>query len=361
MANERHVNVDQVRGLLDRDSKLILSQVLNKLDFMKDLRPGIITGHRENLRLNKMVIEPGIRPYDRYNETAKHKRILSRRELIPRQWEKIFQVVPEEYRETWLSAMLAPKARREPLEAFAWRLEYEKIAAEFNENFYLNEYKVDQAVDWSAGPTFILDDIVKFEEIYYTPNGGDLPAAGESPTTDPDKWFDVDATIIFDGPGTVIANEITGGDIIPIVTGVIDDTNAVAAIRTVFDGLTEPHKNGNPISYVSFAVFEDYIENYNNLFGTGNQIGFSDLDTNKDIVVKGTARRLRMRPCTWMGSSQRIITTFEGNIKIGIDKEADFVSRAKILEQLKGYKTYAMGHLNTEFADLEVLYVNDQA
>lgn len=360
MANEKTVNVDQIRGLLDRDEKRILKQFLNKMDFLKDLRPGIVTNHRENLRLNKLVVEPGIRPYDRYNTTTKNKRIFSRRELIPRQWEKLFEVIPEEYRETWLAAMMAPGAIREPLETFAWSLEFEKIAAEFNENFYLNEFLVDTAVPWTAGPTFTVE-LVKFEEIYYIPNGGDLPAAGESPATDPDKWIDQDAVIIFDGPGTIIANEITGAAITPIVTGVIDDTNAVAAIRTVFDAMTEPHKNLGPISYVSYPVFEDYIENYNNLFGTGNSIGNSDLDTNKDLVVKGTAKRLTLRPCTWMGSSQRIITTFEGNIRIGIDKESDFVSRKNIVQELKSYKTFSMGHLNTNIADLETLYVNDQA
>jgi hypothetical protein len=47
--------------------------------------------------------------------------------------------------------------------------------------------------EWAAPTTYAEGDEIRFEDSdgvvgYYTPNADDLPAAGESPDTDPDKW-----------------------------------------------------------------------------------------------------------------------------------------------------------------------------
>lgn len=47
--------------------------------------------------------------------------------------------------------------------------------------------------EWEAGETYAADDEIRFEDsegtvAYYTPVSADLPAAGESPEDEPDKW-----------------------------------------------------------------------------------------------------------------------------------------------------------------------------
>ena len=358
MANEVTVNIDAIRGYIQKNDRKLIGQTLNALDIFNDLREGVMRNVLTETHLNKMTVEDGVRPLDTTIETEKSKRVWTRRTITPRFGMKIFHVIPEELRETFMSEMLAPGAKREPFAAWAWAREFEKLGQEINDNFYLQEYKADSA-DWSSSATYAAGDVVKFNDVFYKANA--TTAAGESPSTTPAKWDDVDNKVMYDGPGTIIAAEITAGNLTPVVTGAIDNTNAYDQFMAVWNTIPEAHKNKRPVVYASYDVVEDLIEHHNTKFGSGKGVSGADLDTNKPFVLKGTAARLTVIPTSWMAGSQRLIFTRRGNIKVATNQTREFNGVSKLIETLHGYKAVAKFALASQIADLEAIWVNDQA
>jgi hypothetical protein len=167
--------------------------------------------------------------------------------------------------------------------------------------------------------------------------------------------------VIFDGPGTILANEITATNLVPVVTGAYDDTNAYEAYMTQWNSLSEVHKNMRPTAFASFDSVQDLINDHNKTFGYGAGIGGVDIEEGKTFTLKGTGSRLKIKPVTWMGASRRIIMTKPGNWRLGIDSVSDKNSVGKVIENLHGYDAIMNFMLTFNFADLEVLFVNDQA
>ena len=106
MANDTITAIDNWAGTYGPG--LILS-TLNKLDVAQSLR--VVRNLREPLALAKIKANPGLRPNDTSIESPKNpQRTWSKRVLTPRTAMKIFQVIPEEYRTTFLSKMLEENA-----------------------------------------------------------------------------------------------------------------------------------------------------------------------------------------------------------------------------------------------------------
>lgn len=61
-------------------------------------------------------------------------------------------------------------------------------------------------LDWAGGTTYNANDIIFWntDDKFYKANAGDLPAAGESPATDPDKW--IEATTFAEFEAAVITS-----------------------------------------------------------------------------------------------------------------------------------------------------------
>jgi len=360
MANETTANIDAIRGYIKKNDKKLIMQTLNSLDFFKDLSAGVMRNLLTDVHLNKMTVEAGVRPLNTTIEAEKSKRVWTRRTITPCFGMKIFNVIPEELRETFMSEMMAPGAKREPFAAWAWAREFEKLASEINDNFYNQEYKADAAA-WASGTVYNSGDVVFFadDNIYYKANA--TTVAGESPSTTPAKWDDVDNQVMYDGPGTIIADEITATNITPVVTGALDNTNAYDKVMLVWDSIPEKDKNRKLELHCAFVVVEDIIAHHNTKFGSGNSIGGYDLDTNKPFILKGTANRLTIKPASWMAGSGRTVVIAPGNIKVGTNQNHEFNNVSKVVETLHGYKSVAKFALASQIADLESIWVNDQA
>jgi len=78
------------------------------------------------------------------------------------------------------------------------------------------------------------------------------------------------------------------------------------------------------------------------------------------MYVWGSGKKWEVRECSWMGSSQRIIMTQFDNMIVGTNIAAT-PGITKTVETLHGYKSVAKFLIGSEIADLENLYVNDQA
>lgn len=163
---------------------------------------------------------------------------------------------------------------------------------------------------------------------------------------------------VTDGWGTIIDKLIAGTDpygdvIIPIVTGDIDATNAVAAVETMKRNAPTWMREWAeevPI-YCSFQVFDDYAANYRTLNGFQLQprvTGDYKID-NCNMVL---------RPAAFMKTSKRLIMTPNGNLVVGTDAENVAIHATPNLNYLKIRNMMPLG---CEIQDAEALFVNDQA
>lgn len=352
-------DVTAINNYAGKYSKQLIQQFLNSLDFVKDLN--VRRDVRSPLNLTKLSVNPGIRQLNTSIDKKKGpNRVYSGRVLTPKPGMKIIEIIPEELRSTFMSDMLAVNAKDIPFAQWVWQREFEKIAQELNDNFYNNAYESVSAFD--AAATYTAGDYVMFEEVIYKCVTN--TSAGESPSSAAAKWEDSDALVIFDGPGTIIASEITGSNITPISTGAITNSNAVAQLKAMWRSAPVAHRNRGMIQFVSYNTFENYITDHNTRFGTGNAVSGNDLEeVNKygGVFLKESNRKCLIKPVTWMGTSGRVIQTFKDNLIVGMDQLSDTNKIGKTVETLHGYNSVVKFMLGFQIQDLECLYVNDQA
>ena len=155
------------------------------------------------------------------------------------------------------------------------------------------------------------------------------------------------------GWGTTIAAEITATNLTAVVTGAITTGNAVEKVELVAkDPQVKPwmRKQGI-IVMVSYDVFDKFISRYRTL----NGYAFNP-NVNGDYKIDGL--NAVIRPCTWMGTSQRIIVTVANNLCVGVDKDQVRVAATARRNVIEARPMFAVGF---EIADLEAIVVNDQA
>lgn len=334
--------------------KMFLAQIINGLDFINDMKV-----HRKvsgnGLLLPKMTVSGGIRPQNFNVEDPKStNRTWSGRKLYVKPAMKIISIVPEEARESFQDEGLDPNAKELPYGQWVWQREFEKIKQEINDNMYLG---VDEsgAAAFNSGSTYAVGDYVNFNNTIY--KCVTITTAGQSPTTHPAKWTDVDHLVISEGPGTIIANEITASNITPITTGAISNTNALTKFELMYNDMTAAHRNLGGYFLCSSDVFRAYIEHERTTYGN---VATADMGDGKKYIY-GSGKKWEIRECSWMGTSGRVIATQKDNLRFGTNLEANMSSIGKVVETLHGYKAVVKWLQGFEISDLETFYCNEQA
>lgn len=337
----------------------IFDELLNGLDLLNDVT--VDRNVREERHLAKLIVNGGIRPYNTSIEDEKSQgRTFSKRTLTPRTGMKIIKVNVQDYRKIFLGEKVGPKAKREPFSAWMMRKEVEKLQSEINDNFYLSDYAGD-AADYNPASTYSTGDTMIFtDNIIYKAN--QAVAAAETPITDPAKWDDYDSQAITTGFGTLIADEITATKITPVVTGSITSTNAYDKMKLVYRSRPDAMKNKNKKTkmWVSIDVLEKYVDSIEEDFEKGNVIGTNEADKGK-IFLKGSAKKCEIVPCSWMGTSQRIIHGLPETLIAGVDQLGDANSISKLIETMHGFQAMFAYMLCCQISDLDTITVNDQA
>ncbi len=339
-------------------SKQLISTMLNSLDIVKDIK--VIRNLRADHKLTKISINAGIRPTNvNVTDPDGTNRVFSERTISMKGGMKIFSMVPEELRSTFMSDMLDPNAEQMPFAEYVWSAEFEKLGDEINESVYLADYNADAAA-WASGSTYSANDFVNFNEDIYEANTS--TSAGESPTTHPAKWDKRNAESITTGLGTIIATEITATNITPVTTGAVSSSTAYGDFQDVWRNLPTAlqKKSMNPTIFCSYDVFEKYVDNVETLFGNGNLEELPEMNGG-DVYLRKTARRCKIVPCTWMGSSQRIICTPKENLVMGTNSLDDFNKIGKTVPNLHGFTAICKYMLGFQIQDLAAISVNDQA
>lgn len=152
---------------------------------------------------------------------------------------------------------------------------------------------------------------------------------------------------------TIVANEISGGDLTPIVTGSISAANAVTRFETFMDGINPLVANKGGRILCSTTVARFYKKHYRSLFGaTNDQLAKNNLkmdEYNVEIV-----------PINGMGTSQRLVFSQEGNLIHLYDKLVS-PSGFNIQQDKRNVAIFTDWHCAVGFQSLQGIFVNDQA
>lgn len=352
-------NASGIALFIWQNDKKMIAQTLNGLDFIPQVRV-IRNASLNGTGLQKMTVAKGIRPLDLNVEgRADGQRSFTGRKLMVYEGMKIIDMIPEELYNTWMSDMLVPAAKQIPFAQWVWEQEFKTIGSEINDSIYLSDYKGNASV-LNTGTAYVANtDYVKFgayNDIYKCIVNA---AAGETPTTHPAKWSLVNESVISSGWGTIIANEITGGNISGanlITTGAITASNAMTKVEAMVNGMSVAHRNLGGTIRVSPVVYANYLKEEKATFTAALTQSMGE----GQKTVYGFPK-WSIEQCTWMGSSNRLIATQKDNLAFGCNLESDMNQVGKSIETLHGTKSVVKWIQGCEIADLETLYVNDQA
>lgn len=350
---------DTIAKFIGQNDKRLIAQALNSLDFINQVRV-IRNASLNGTGLQKMTVAKGIRNLNLNVETrGGAQRAFSGRKLLVYPGMKIIDIIPEEAYNTFMSDMLVPGAKQIPFAQWVWEQEMKKIAAEINDAIYLSTYKGDAAA-WDSGTVYTGGTSYVYygddQDIYKCVT---TTTAGQSPDTDPAKWSKVNELIISEGWGTLIAAEITAGNIAGanlIATGAINNTNALTKFEAMYNSMTVAHRQLGGTFKCSAAVYRAYIEHERAVYG---YTATPDLGTGKKMIYGDP--KWTIEQCTWMGTSGRVIATQMDNLVFGTNLEGDMGKVAKTIETLHGSKSVCKWTQGCQLSDLETLYVNDQA
>tara|TARA_R110002096_G_scaffold129211_7_gene277918 strand:+ start:1475 stop:2638 length:1164 start_codon:yes stop_codon:yes gene_type:complete len=357
MATPVATDIDAIAKWAGKYDRKMVMQMLNGLDVFKDLKVDRNVSRQGKL-LPKFTAEAGMRPLDTgVDRNNRKERTLAGRMLYVNDCMKLFNIVPEEARESFLSDMIAPGAKELPFAQWFWQREMEKLASEINDNFYLSEDHSDAAA-WVAGDTYTAGDYMKFTDDNYYKCVTNT-SAGESPITHAAKWLEVNGIVCFDGPAKIIADALTASEITATTTGALTAANALEKVELVYNDMTTAHRKKGGIIHLSPDSFRFYLKHEQSVFGNTNTPESGD----GRKYVYGSGKKWEIKEASWMETSGRIIVNVQGeNLIPGTTIVGERgPSLGKMVPTVHGYLTSAKWLLGFQVADLECLYVNDQA
>jgi len=156
---------------------------------------------------------------------------------------------------------------------------------------------------------------------------------------------------ICDGWGTIIAAEVIGGGLTEVATGAITSANAVTKVEQVADAVPTFMKQKGFRILSSFDVLEKYRKHYRTL----NAFGFNKNERGQYLLDGINAV---LQPVAFMGTSQRLVATWDGNLVFGTDLERLSMFPTPHLNLLRNRILFPAG---CQIRDLDVITINDQA
>jgi hypothetical protein len=276
----------------------------------------LVPGIKNRLKLTKLTVKKGVRGYREDFDSADDDLSYSGRDLDVELLKRDIKINPLKYRSTWMSEVMQPGVNPSdiPFAQFTNEQIMAAIAEEINNDSYL---------------------AVK----------GDMSSLAKS----------------FDGLGTLIAKAITaetaapGTGLVPVATGAISNTNAVAKFEIMTKAMPVQFRQAGFEHRVSMDLSDKYNEDYRERYKK-----YVAMNEDGSFFIDNTAKKVKIVPCSWMGSSQRIISTPKVNLLAGVDAlgDQDKIHTDVELEIIKYRILFALGF---QIRDLAAMRVNDQA
>ncbi|MGJ1295542.1 hypothetical protein ACR777_15150 [Sphingobacterium spiritivorum] len=288
--------------------KKIFSELRNSLDILNDTT--VIPGIKNKLNLTKLTVGDGVRAYREAFDDNDGDLNYTPRVIETSLLKRDIKINPLKYRETWMSELMKPGVNPQdlPFAQYVYSEISKKVGQEINDNIYLA-----------------------------------TKGAGTNVATS------------LDGLGTIIAKEITDGNIIPVATGAATATNAVSKAEMMMKSMPVAYRNNGFDITCSFAFWDLYQEDYREKYG-------KYIEPNKDgyFFIDSTRRKVKINPVTWLGSSGRLMASPIQNIITGVDAVGDF-DKLHIETKFELLEIRMLFAIGSQIRDLSALKVNDQS
>lgn len=358
MATVTQSDITAIESWAGQYHQTIVEQVFQGLDIAKDST--LMQNLHSTTILTKYAAKDGLRPFD---STVKgpsgQAGVFSQRTIVPRTAMKILEVIPEELRKTYLGKDLRANAREYPggFGQYFWAQQTKKLADEINRNSYRS---IDPQTVLPLNPAtpYAVGANVVFGQDYFRTIGA--TTAGQSPTTNPELFVNINNQCLGAGYGTILAAELAtmpAGN--KIATGAIDATNAYDKVTAFFQGMPSEKQALGGTFHVSYNMYFKYLMALQSKFTNGTS--FLQAPNTPGMTLYGSDGKWNIKPCSWMIASQRIIATQTENLVMGTDLVSDLNTIGKMVETIHGYVCKFQFILAYQFVDMDLLYVNDQA
>ena len=156
-----------------------------------------------------------------------------------------------------------------------------------------------------------------------------------------------------DGIGTIIANEITAGNITPINTGALTPSNMVDRVDFFIDSIPHKYRHVNGVVLMSKTNAMNYYRDYRANFGGNN-----NYNGNEDLMIPHTGKKIV--GITAMEGSDRIIFTPKSNMIKMYDK-IDKPGKFQVQQDKRKVHIFTDFKRGYGFKNLDIVFVNDQA
>lgn len=318
---------------------------------------------KNTLILHKLLTKKGVKPYTGKFNAKGNDFGFEPRELKVEKAQRDWSIEPSKYLPTYMASL---RGRGEsannmtiPFAQVMWEAALEELATELNtETVYHGVGKAAFAA-YAAGTAYAVGALVKYtqdNELRYFRCVA-ATVAGQNPDTNPEKWEDAGARALNVGFGKIITDEIAEGDIVPVATGAVNNTNAYDKFTQIYRAHPEPvkaGKHGKVITLCSYTDYEALTDDYENKI----KKNFDEIDgitylakTNRNNIIK---------PVSWLSGSRRLISTLPNNLVAGTDQMSD-MNEIKVMEQMYHLEAGLTFMLGFQIADLAAMKVSDQA
>lgn len=371
-----NVDLTAISRYATKFQRQLITTMINGLDVLNSIM--LYPGVKNYTKLPKLVVGNGFRPYSGTTEFGTKKDLVySDREIKTEAGKRELLIDPEDYRATYLSEMLSPGSgankKEIPFAQFTMQKVIENLQREINDMTVWYGFNKADAAAWDSGTayaaadgdyvTFTVDGRTEYFQVITD------TTAGQSPATHPAKWKNVTAAAVVKGFGTIIAEEITAGGIVPTATGAIDNTAgvALAAFRKLFRAQTDAIKNNGVIIHASFTDVEFLLDDIEDKLTKYTQPDVTKMMQQGFIPLPGTGMKGWVKPATWLNGSRRLIANpmnmslmKDQNMFFGTDLLSD-LNTITTKENLWTLETGVKAVIGMQIADLEAIKVGNQA
>ncbi len=347
-------NVAALSGYVGKYEKKLFSTLVKTLSaaIMMMVMPDI----KSKLRLTKLRVLNGAKPYSVDFSGSDADLVYSQRDLEVNTGKRELQIDVEQFRQTWLSELQAKGVNPTdlPLAAYVWDQVFKNLAADIETNTVYLGLGPSGIADYNAASTYSAGAKIRFQNNYYLCVSS--TTAGQSPSTHAAKWQLANSRFLAKGIGTIIAEEITAGNLSPVSIGSIAASTAKAQFDSFARSMPAEYQAAGFNIYCSRDNWWKFNDDYEDKVGK-----FVQLNAEGYSLLSGFGDRVKIIPANWMGNSGRLIATPMENLLMGVDSMSDMNNVRIFAPTDWSIKAGIAFRLGFQIRDLDAIKVSDVA
>ncbi|WP_028521980.1 carbohydrate-binding protein [Runella limosa] len=288
------------------------------------------------------------------------------RTIEPKIGMKMLNIIPEELRDTFFSEQLSENAKEYPggFAQYFWEEQSMKTADEIDTYSYMGVNPEDVS-DYAGGTAYTVGTLMKYNKNFYKCIGA--TTAGQTPDSHPAKWEDVNARCVVKGWGTILAEEITAGRVVPVNLGAITDTDGFDQIdEQLYFSIPEKVRMAKGIS-IEILCSDNTLQKRNTALLAKYPYAkdVTQNEGNTSGYIWKSNGKARIKAVTWLSGSERIIVNISQNgrknLVMGTNVLSNFNSIGTIIEGHHGYEASMKSILAFQIADPQYMFCNERA